>query len=132
MRLDADVFTDVSGYEGQVLNVTGIVGQYDPQPPYLDGYQLQPRGPADLEVAVGVKTLPSSAVTMHPNPASEYVRFNTDEVILEVEAYQSNGQMIPVRRIDERTIDVSVLPAGQYIITLTTENGRWTSPLIKE
>jgi hypothetical protein len=61
IRLDADVFTDVSGYEGQVLRVTGIVGQFDSEAPYTEGYQLFPGSPDDVEVNVGITELPPSA-----------------------------------------------------------------------
>lgn len=49
VRIDADV--DIYGMGAPIgtFDVTGIGGQFDNEPPYLDGYQLLPRYVADID-----------------------------------------------------------------------------------
>jgi len=131
VRLDADVFADISSYEGQVLDVTGIVGQFDSSEPYTDGYQVQPRGPQDMQIQVSVKTLPVSAIAISPNPASDMIQFITDEDIRDVRIYTLGGRLVSLTRAPGGTLSIEQLIPGEYLMTITTQNGLWSSPLIK-
>lgn len=49
MRIDSDVgFDGLEAPEG-TFNLTGLVGQFDSSEPYLDGYQVFPRSPEDID-----------------------------------------------------------------------------------
>ena len=50
---------------GDIINVQGIVGQYDPEEPYNSGYQLLPRVPGDIEI---VTTPPREAIDLSISP----------------------------------------------------------------
>ena len=50
---------------GDIVNVQGIVGQYDQEEPYNSGYQLLPRIPGDIEI---VTTPPREAVELSISP----------------------------------------------------------------
>lgn len=51
VRIDNDVDLYSAEAPTGTFNVTGIVGQYDSESPYLEGYQLFPRYSADIEAA---------------------------------------------------------------------------------
>jgi plastocyanin len=131
VRLDADVFSDASSYEGQIVDVTGIVGQFDSEEPFTDGYQVVARGPQDIQIQVSVKTLPNSAITIVPNPARDVVRFNTTETIEEVRIYTTAGQLVAQYETDRQDLNISQLAPGEYVLTISTGNGFWSSTLMK-
>lgn len=51
MRIDNDVDLYSAAAPTGTFNLTGIVGQFDNQSPYLSGYQIFPRYAADIEAA---------------------------------------------------------------------------------
>jgi hypothetical protein len=52
-------YVDFSGFwEGDTLEITGVVLQYDQEPPYLDGYEIVPRFQSDMKYASFQDTLP--------------------------------------------------------------------------
>lgn len=131
VRLDADVIPDADGYAGQVIDVVGIVGQFDSDEPYTDGYQLQPRSVNDISVQVSTQQLPHSAIVLAPNPVTTVLRLNTDETVKEIAIYSTSGQLTLLKKGLRQTLDVSGLIAGEYLIVIETENGVWSSPFIK-
>ena len=54
LRIDGD--TNISGTQkpSGLVNVTGIVSQFDTSPPYNSGYQLLPRSLDDIELTTGI------------------------------------------------------------------------------
>ncbi len=58
---------DVSSFKkGDMLRVTGIAGQYDYQPPYIDGYQVLPRFQSDIEI-ISATTSRTASLNISPN-----------------------------------------------------------------
>ena len=62
--LDATGIDVTQFHKGQVLEVRGIVSQYDQTPPFTSGYQLMPVKPGDIRILQGQTT---TAVSMQLN-----------------------------------------------------------------
>jgi hypothetical protein len=61
------------------FDLTGIGGQFDSSTPYTEGYQIAPRYIADVSSLVKTKTVDfSDRVQISPNPATEFLRIQTD------------------------------------------------------
>ncbi len=130
VRLDADVFIDVSIYDTEIF-VTGIVGQFDSEEPFSDGYQLQPRSPSDIDFMSGVTNLPQSAITLSPNPSSETIHLDTDLQVQKIKIYTTTGHIIYKDEFKGPLINISRLSTGVYVIVAETHEGSWTGKLIK-
>jgi len=74
----------------------------------------------------------SSAITIYPNPASQYLNVSvTDDLELkEVSVYNTLGQRLMVSKQDQ--IDVSTLPSGVYYLSIDTDQGRVNKSLVRE
>jgi DNA/RNA endonuclease YhcR with UshA esterase domain len=59
---------DLSNLEiGDIVNITGIVGQYDTEEPYDGGYQLLPRFPSDIEKVSSGTPAPKPSISLKVN-----------------------------------------------------------------
>lgn len=130
VRLTADVFNDVSAYE-TVVYVTGIVGQFDTEEPFTEGYQLQPRSHDDVDLTSGIANLPQSSLRLSPNPAFETIYLDSGVIIQTIRIYNVLGRLIYQSNFDNTAVDISELPAGVYVIVADTFKGSWTSKVIK-
>ena len=61
-------------------------------------------------------------VDMFPNPANSFVQFNTNEPVESVEVLSLDGKTVQVLANTSKSIDVSVIENGFYIIRLTFTN----------
>lgn len=73
-----------------------------------------------------------AALRIYPNPATNAVQFDTDESILRVELFNLQGQMVKVETGDVRTLNISDLSNGIYMLKVTTPNGVATQKIVKE
>lgn len=104
MRIDGD--TDIAGTAALqgVVNITGIVTQFDGTAPYNSGYQLMPRSLDDFAVASAVATETESGVPEHfelqqnyPNPfnAGTVIPFSVPhKAHVTLEIYTIDGQQV--------------------------------------
>ncbi len=69
-------------------------------------------------------------VTFYPNPASNVIYFSTD--VSKVEIYNLNGQSIRTTKPNGKSMDVSSLKKGVYLLKAQTKDGSVTQKLIKE
>lgn len=70
----------------------------------------------------GVNDVEVSTITVHPNPASQYLVANGDIHILSVELVNMEGAT--VARAAGNIINVEAVPEGHYFLLVTTANGR--------
>ncbi len=70
----------------------------------------------------GVNDLEISALTVHPNPASEYLVANADVVIESIELVGTNG--VTVAKSAGNVLNVSEVMSGNYIAVISTANSR--------
>ncbi len=127
MRIDEDV--DIYGQPApaQPFDVTGIGTQFDPNIPYLSGYQIMPRYQADIDETIGVSELHDvNRVSIYPNPASSLLHIQTKNVFTEdviLNVYNVSGTLIKVVQaqsagLPEISIEVSDLVKGTYILQI--------------
>ncbi|MBF97705.1 MAG: hypothetical protein CMI36_01835 [Owenweeksia sp.] len=127
MRIDENV--DIYGQPAPVnsFDVTGIGTQYDPNIPYLSGYQIMPRYQADIDEAIGVDELQNvNGISIYPNPASSLLHIHTKNVFTEdviLNVYNVSGTLIKVVQaqsagLPEISIEVSDLVKGTYILQI--------------
>jgi len=78
--------------------------------------------------------LEDNSITLYPNPTSKDVNISSENIINSIEVFNSLGQKVYQEKAKskERTIDVSSLLKGVYIIGVNTEKGYSRKKLIKE
>lgn len=70
----------------------------------------------------GVDDIEVNTITVHPNPASNYLIANGDIHILSVELVNMEGAT--VARASGNIVNVEAVPEGHYFLLVTTANGR--------
>lgn len=73
----------------------------------------------DIAAATGVEEVETTTTTVYPNPATNVLNVSTNENVLLVEVYSINGAL--VKAVKTKTVDVSDLDSGLYILTVKTE-----------
>lgn len=101
---------------GQIFDVTGIVL-------YSFGeFNLVPRGAGDVSLVTSVDELASTSITLYPNPASDNLTLELDQVSGRTEYVISdlNGRIVAngVLNSDRTMIAVGTLANGSYVVTL--------------
>lgn len=83
---------------------------------------------------LGVNSINKAAITANvsPNPVKNTLNINTNETLQKVEVYNMLGKTVLSSNSDSKSIDVSSLNSGVYLINITTENGVSTKKFIKE
>jgi len=76
--------------------------------------------------------LKETNLLLSPNPAK--TSFSTNNIgLAQVTVYNTNGTVVIRKSIsDNENIDIAILPAGLYYVTITTANGLVTKPLVVE
>jgi ELWxxDGT repeat protein len=55
-------------------------------------------------------------ITVHPNPSIDIIHFDTDSKIGSIAIYNSNGQLISIKKLVNNSINIAQLPSGLYIM----------------
>ena len=76
-----------------------------------------------------ITTNNNESLTLYPNPAQDFVRIQNTSGSVNIEVFDLIGNFI-LTSID-KTIDISKLPDGIYIINITSKNSREILKLIK-
>jgi len=71
------------------------------------------------------------AVKLFPNPTSDILNIMSDSKIINVSVSDFSGKKLNVRMMDNK-IDVSALPAGNYLINIETKDGISVEKFIKK
>jgi hypothetical protein len=85
----------------------------------------------DIAIATGVNEEAISELTVSPNPAINVLKINTNEQVLNATVYSINGAIVKTTS-DARTIDISELEAGMYILTVQTDKGTTQTRFVKQ
>lgn len=75
-----------------------------------------------------VENIEIASLTIHPNPASEYLIANADCSILSISLYSANGAN--VAQAAGNVLNVSEIPEGTYFAVVTTAAGRTSRTII--
>jgi hypothetical protein len=79
---------------------------------------------------VGIGNYNSSDIKVYPNPASDFLIIETNDVnkIINIEIYDLQGKSVQNWDRNELNIDVTALKSGVYILKITTE----TQPIFRK
>lgn len=128
--------TTLAGTAGpgtQTFRITGIGGQFDPNSPFTDGYQLLPRYVEDLEITSQVQDPTLGAlIAVYPNPAREQLTLELGLRVAQLSLYNSLGQRL-YREADvegHRTLSLAGLAPGMYTLLFEQAGRSWTERVI--
>jgi len=82
------------------------------------------------DATAGIKDESNSRFSIYPNPATNVVTVQTDEVIEQIQIFNTLGNLIQTE--NSSSFSVEQLPAGIYLIQLQTIKGTVSSKFIKE
>lgn len=117
---------------GSGFKMVGLVGQYDTQAPYTEGYQLFPRSAADFipkSSSVDAYDV-SKDVEVYPIPAASYIEVKADQKFDVFIIYDANGRSV-MKGYDPTRVDISSLRNGQYTIVLIGDAQRASKSIMK-
>jgi hypothetical protein len=73
-----------------------------------------------------------SKLTVFPNPVSDVLNIQTDEIIKQIFVLDVNGKVMMQLHGDRKTIDLQSISAGSYILRIHTETGIIPVRIIKQ
>ena len=119
--------------QGNLLEVVGIGGQFDPESPFDEGYQLIPRKLEDLQIILNtIDPELGQQVKVYPNPATGFVVIETKTSVEQVTLFNSLGQ--PVRVLSEvsgnQMLNLAQIPSGLYNVVFRNGQSIWTEVLM--
>lgn len=82
------------------------------------------------DASAGIKDKSNSSFSIYPNPAKSIVTIQTDEVIEQIQIFNSLGELVQTEK--QTSFSIEQLPSGVYIIQLQTVQGSFNSRFIKE
>ena len=85
-----------------------------------------------FESTLGVENHNAFEFTVYPNPAKDVLKINTQQQLQKVEIADLLGRTVLTQQNVSKSVDVSLLSKGVYIIKLTSEKGISTKKIIKE
>lgn len=134
IRIDNDVDLFNLPAPPQPFDLTGLGGQFDNSNPYTDGYQVLPRYRNDISTLVRTREANfSHAVTITPNPASEYCSIRSSIVFDRLRIYAPAGQMLysVENAFSAQQIDLRDWKPGVYFLQFEKDGGVWTTRMVK-
>ena len=136
VRIDdnVDLFS-MSIPQGTSFTIAGIGGQYDPNSPYDEGYQLFPRYASDISGIDAVKEPDfAKGINLFPNPTSDYLVISTKSKIDEIAILNINGQTVLTVENPELNNSVNVAPFsnGIYFVRFIQNGQTWSQKFVKE
>lgn len=80
---------------------------------------------------LSAETVKSENVHLFPNPFKDVITIKGSEA-KEIELTDMNGKTYKMEVLDPHRIDLSCLNPGMYIISIFTENQKWTEKIVKK
>jgi len=113
-HVDVSFFDSVTGYSGGFTSNAGNTGvfKYAAEVLTVDNFAF------------------AKAISLYPNPTSDLVNISSTGTIARLELINLSGQQIKVFE-PLTVISLKELPAGMYLIKITTDQGVETLPIIK-
>jgi plastocyanin len=135
IRIDSDVNIAGQPAPQEPFDLIGIGGQFDTNAPFDGGYQVLPRYMEDIIETVNTTQLDlSGAITFGPNPVSSSLSIQADMKIDRFEVHNMFGQVILSDQPNTLSwaIPVASWAPGLYSLTFFTEEGSWTTMIVKQ
>jgi len=88
-----------------------------------------------MEDIDGIKNLAtlSKSISIFPNPAKKNVQINSQDAIRKLTVYTLSGQAVVIKTKPQKTLDISTLTNGVYVIKIELYNGQiYTQKIVKE
>ncbi|WP_417430298.1 T9SS type A sorting domain-containing protein [Halpernia sp.] len=79
---------------------------------------------------MSVSDIQKSKLKLYPNPVKNTLNIQTENKFQKIEIYSINGQLI--KTSFQKETNVSELPKGNFLVTVTTDKGVQTEKIIKE
>jgi len=134
VRIDNDVDLFNQPAPPAPFNLTGIGGQFDNTAPFTGGYQIAPRYIPDVSTLVGIRDADfSNNVQLAPNPATEFLRVQTDLAFDVLRIFTSTGQLKQTITKPGAQLDVPLreYAGGVYFIRFEKDGAAWTTRFVK-
>ena len=93
---------------------------------YVDNIQIKDASLATYDAAK------KEAFSVFPNPAVDVVHFNTDGKIVSAEIFDAAGKLVKSAKDGAKSVNVSSLAKGSYIVKVQTESAVHTAKIIKK
>ena len=103
-----------------------------PSPGAGSGFDLDAVGVINEYNAVLATTenkKPEAKIQLYPNPAADFIKINTDKEVF-VKIFSITGAIVKQAKTVDKTINISELKNGNYIVQFDTENGKQNLKLI--
>ena len=84
-----------------------------------------------LVVTVGLSTLKKDDIQVSPNPASSVINLKYEYSIDQIQLFDMNGKEYGIQKISDKSYSLDSLPNGNYILEVTSAEGKFTSKIIK-
>ena len=82
--------------------------------------------------ATGIQDAKVTELTLYPNPVINILSISSGEELKEVDVYSLTGVLVKRAEGNIKTIDMSRLSKGSYLIKVLTASGSVTQKMIKE
>lgn len=135
VRIDNDVDLYNQAPPPVPFDLTGIGSQFDPDTPYVSGYQILPRYIPDVSTLVGSREADFSPwVRIMPNPVADVLRLQLTETFDQIRLFAADGRLLTVlfRPSGEVTLPVQTLAPGTYFLHFEKDQHHWTTRFIKQ
>lgn len=114
------------GYNNQTIYIGFRLRSYDKFKLYLDDIQVRKDDP------VGIAEQSNDQLLLYPNPASESIRVQGNDLI-SMRILSANGQEVLATTLNgSAPVSVAHLPAGVYIVAVTTQSGVSYKRMVKK
>ena len=134
---DENESTEQTGAVGDgniLLDVTGLENGEHSVSIYLEGSTVSAPQTYDFLNNLAVDENESISLVVYPNPATDRLTIESEEVIHQCEIYDLAGQLVKTLENDSERMEISIeaLPAGTYLVKLVTDSFAQTRRLIKK
>lgn len=87
--------------------------------------------PVSLKIDLDKPDQMITKVEVYPNPVSDVLTIQSSSVVENINIYDLSGKKVAVS-LSGKTVDVKNIPAGAYLITIETKDGKITKKFIKK
>ncbi|GAB4284057.1 MAG: hypothetical protein Kow0068_09060 [Marinilabiliales bacterium] len=124
LNVDDDIYA-YTPVANEHYDVTGV-GHYS-----YGEFKILPRSASDVNISSGINTVDNNEIiNVYPNPANEYVEFQSNDNIIKLDVYNIAGELIysyELSKVNKSKIDISDLDAGVYMLQFSFENDKKAS-----
>lgn len=78
----------------------------------------------DINWPIGLETNKEELISISPNPCTDYLSFDSSELLEGISVYERGGKLCFKTGLQEKTINVSHLPSGNYVVEFQFLDGK--------